>query len=87
MSTNTKISNVLSAARLSRVSGSGGYLTIAPAGQTFAFPVGGEWSASSIGLKIVNHNAGGTDVSLSDLSTWGKIWPSMPAQSSILARL
>ena len=69
---NTKINSVLTPTRLSRVSGSGGYLTVAPTGQTYAFPNGGEWTSANVGLKVVNHNAGGTDVSLGALSTWGK---------------
>lgn len=67
----TKLSSVLTATRLSRLSGTGGYLTPAPGGATYSFPTGGEWALNQpIGLKVVDHNNSGADVSLSALTTF-----------------
>ncbi len=53
-------------ARLAALTGTGGYLTLAAVGETFPFPVGGEWAANvPVGLKVINSNATGDDVSLS----------------------
>jgi fibronectin-binding autotransporter adhesin len=72
VTTETKINNLLTVTRLNAVSGSGGYLTPAPSGLTYNFPAGGEWAAGvTVGLKAVDHNPGGADVSLSALTTWG----------------
>jgi hypothetical protein len=68
----TKISDALPAARLARVSGTGGYLTLAPPDQTYNFPAGGEWADPDVGLKVVNHNSTGTDVSLGAVTSWSK---------------
>ena len=71
-SNTTKIDAYLTAARLAAVTGSGGYLTAAPAGVTYNFPAGGEWGAGqNVGLKVVDSNSGGTDVSLGAISTFG----------------
>jgi hypothetical protein len=72
VSNDQKVANLLSASRLALLTGSGGYLTPAPVGATFAFPAGGEWGAGvNVGLRTVNSNAGGADVSLPASSTWG----------------
>ena len=61
-----KVANVLTAARLAGLTGTGGYLTPAPADATFTLPAGGDWAANvPVGLKVVNSNAGGADVALS----------------------
>ena len=58
--------SIAGAARLAALTGSGGYLTIAPSGATFPFPAGGEWSnAVTVGLKVIDSNTTGDDVSLS----------------------
>lgn len=67
-----KLNDALPATRLARVSGSGGYLTIAPANATFAFPAGGMWTDPDIGLKVVNQNPSGADLSLAALTTWSR---------------
>jgi fibronectin-binding autotransporter adhesin len=67
-----KLASVLTAARLSRVTGAGGYLTPAPTGATFQFPSGGMWSDSDVGLRISDHNASGVDVSLAALTSWSR---------------
>lgn len=60
-----KLDAYLTAARLAGVTGSGGYLTPAPYGQTWTFPPGGEWLNSvPVGLRVMNHHPGGVDVSL-----------------------
>jgi fibronectin-binding autotransporter adhesin len=57
--------SIASPIRLAALTGSGGYLTIAPTGATFQFPAGGEWSnAVTVGLKVINNNPVGDDVSL-----------------------
>jgi hypothetical protein len=68
----TKINSYLTGARLAAISGSGGYLTIAPAGATYVFPVDGAWSDADIGLKVVDSNSTGADVSLAALTGWNK---------------
>ena len=71
-SNTTKLDAYLTATRLAAVTGSSGYLTAAPTGVTYNFPAGGEWGAGqNVGLKAVDHNAGGTDVSLAAISTFG----------------
>ena len=66
-----KVANLLTQGRLAALAGTGGYLTPAPQGATFTFPTGGEWGAAvPVGLKTVNSNAGGVDVSLPANSTW-----------------
>jgi fibronectin-binding autotransporter adhesin len=72
VSTAAKLNDALPATRLARVSGTGGYLTIAPANETFAFPVGGMWTDADIGLKVVNQNPTGADLSLAALTTWSR---------------
>lgn len=55
----TKVNSVLTAARLSRLTGSGGYLTVVPENETWVFPGGGEWSlAQKVGLRVTNHTTG-----------------------------
>jgi fibronectin-binding autotransporter adhesin len=72
VTTAAKVNNLLTAGRLAALTGSGGYLTPAPAGNIFSFPVGGEWpGAVNVGLRAVNHNVAGVDVSLGTLTTWG----------------
>ncbi len=68
----TKINDYLTPARISAVSGSGGYLTVAPAGAPYTVP-NAEWNAgSTVGLKVVNHFAGGADVQFDPAKTsWG----------------
>ncbi len=67
-----KVASVLTSARLSRITGTGGYLTAAPAGAAFSFPAGGEWAPGvTVGLKIVDSNVGaGTDVSVAAISSF-----------------
>jgi hypothetical protein len=61
----------LAPARLAALTGSGGYLTVAAAGETVPFPVGGEWNvAVPVGLKVIDSNATGADVSLPS-GSWG----------------
>jgi autotransporter-associated beta strand protein len=58
--------SIASAARLAALTGSGGYLTLATVNETFPFPAGGEWAAGvPVGLKVINSNANGDDVSIS----------------------
>ncbi len=60
------IESIAGTARLAALTGSGGFLTLAPTGATFPFPVGGEWAnAVTVGLKVTDHNSTGDDVSLS----------------------
>lgn len=60
-----KLGAYLDVARLSGITGSGGYFTPAPFGETWTFPAGGEWSSSvPVGLRVINHHPGGVDVSL-----------------------
>ncbi|HZJ17098.1 MAG TPA: autotransporter-associated beta strand repeat-containing protein, partial [Chthoniobacteraceae bacterium] len=60
------IESIAGDARLAALTGSGGYLTIAPTDATFPFPAGGEWAnAVTVGLKVTDHNSTGEDVSLS----------------------
>jgi len=68
----TKLNNYLTAVRLAALTGTGGYLTPAPDGVAFAFPAGGEWADTDVGLKAVNSNVSGVDVSLSALTAWNK---------------
>jgi autotransporter-associated beta strand protein len=57
---------IASSARLAALTGSGGYLTLAAVNETFPFPAGGEWPAGvPVGLKVINSNANGDDVSIS----------------------
>jgi hypothetical protein len=66
-----KVNAVLTPARLARLSGTGGYLTVATPGETWPFPAGGEWAATvPVGLKITDHHAGGVDVDFSALSAF-----------------
>ncbi len=60
------VNSIAAPARLAALTGSGGFLTIAASGGTFPFPAGGEWAnAVTVGLKVINSNTGGDDVSLS----------------------
>ena len=70
IASDTKINNYLTPARLAAITGSGGYLTPAPAGKTFAFPAGGEWAnAVTVGLRTVHQNTiSGADVSIAALA-------------------
>jgi hypothetical protein len=71
VSNDLKVANLLSASRMAALTGNGGYLTPAAQGATFAFPVGGEWTnAPAVGLKVVNSNTNGADVSLPSGGTW-----------------
>lgn len=64
----TKIDGYLTPTRLSEITGSGGYLTVAPIGQTWSFPVGGEWAEGvTVGARISDHNPSGVDVSFAQL--------------------
>ena len=66
-----KIVPVVSATRLARLTGTGGYLTVATPGQTWPFPAGGEWAAAvPVGLKVTDHNALGPDVSFAAISAF-----------------
>ena len=66
-----KLSNLLTDVRLAALTGTGGYLTTAASGRTWAFPAGGEWSnAVPVGLKVINSNPGATSVSLAALSSF-----------------
>jgi fibronectin-binding autotransporter adhesin len=66
-----KINGYLTADRLAGITGIGGYLTVAPIGQTWNFPSGGEWAATSpVGLKVSNHHAQGVDVSLAGITAF-----------------
>jgi autotransporter-associated beta strand protein len=65
-----KVANLLSPARLAALTGTGGYLTPAPNGATFAFPAAGQWApAVNVGLRAVNSNTNGADVAL-PAGTW-----------------
>ncbi len=67
----TKVSNFLTVARLSGLTGTGGYLTPAANGVVWNFPAGGEWAGGvSVGLKVSNSNASGNDVSIAALSSF-----------------
>jgi hypothetical protein len=68
----TKINAYLTGERLAAVSGTGGYLTIAPAGAAYTFPASGVWADPDIGLKVVDSNSAGPDVSLAGLGSWNK---------------
>jgi autotransporter-associated beta strand protein len=68
----SKLNDALTATRLARVSGTGGYLTIAPTNEMFSFPVGGMWADTDVGLKTVNQNPAGADLSLATLTTWSR---------------
>jgi fibronectin-binding autotransporter adhesin len=68
----SKINDALPATRLARVSGTGGYLTMAPPNATYNFPAGGMWADTDVGLKIIDQNPGGADVSLAALTTWSR---------------
>ena len=58
-----KVANLLSPTRLAALTGSGGYLTPAPAGATFVMPAASEWAASvPVGLKVIDSNITGDDV-------------------------
>jgi hypothetical protein len=60
--------SIASDTRLAALTGTGGYLTLAAAGETFPFPAAGEWAANvPVGLKVINSNTAlnGDDVSLS----------------------
>ena len=71
-SNTTKIDAYLTVARLAAVTGSGGYLTPAPSGVTYNFPAGGEWAGGqNVGLRVSDSNAGGADVSLAAIATFG----------------
>jgi hypothetical protein len=71
VTTLAKVAPVASATRLSRLTGTGGYLTVATPAQTWPFPAGGEWaSAVPVGLKVTDHNALGADVSFAGISTF-----------------
>lgn len=62
---------ILSPTRLAALTGTGGYLTIAPANETFPFPVGGEWGGGVlVGLKIVDSNPSGADLILPSGTGW-----------------
>ncbi len=64
-----KVANYLTSQRMAGITGTGGYLTAAPVGTTFNFPIGGDWSAGvTVGLKAVNHNPAGVDVSFAAIS-------------------
>jgi fibronectin-binding autotransporter adhesin len=66
-----KLAPVLTSTRLARLTGTGGYLTVATLGETWPFPAAGEWSAAvPVGLKITDHYAGGPDVSFAALSAF-----------------
>ncbi len=67
----TKLNNYLTPARLAALTGSGGYLTPAASGVVWNFPAGGEWANTQpVGLKVVDSNAGGTDVSLAAVTSF-----------------
>lgn len=64
----TKIDGYLTPTRLSQITGSGGYLTVAPIGQAWSFPSGGEWvDGVTVGARVSNHNPSGTDISFAQL--------------------
>ncbi len=66
-----KVNAVLTPERLARLSGSGGYLTVATPSETWPFPAGGEWAAGvPVGLKITDHHPGGVDVDFSTLAAF-----------------
>ena len=67
-----KMDAYLTAQRLAAISGSGGYLTIAPVGGRFNFPAAGVWTDPDVGLKIVDNNSGGSSVSFAALAGWVK---------------
>jgi fibronectin-binding autotransporter adhesin len=65
-----KVANLLTASRLAALTGTGGYLSPAPAGATFTVPANSDWAASvPVGLKVGNSNTGGADVALSGTFT------------------
>src|SRR5205814_1168204 len=62
---NQKVQDFLTPARLSALTGSGGYLTPAPAGATFNMAAGSDWTPNvTVGLRVVNSNTSGEDVAL-----------------------
>ncbi len=64
-----KLSNLLTPARIAAVTGSGGYLTPAPANETYVFP-NAEWASGvTVGLKVVDHNPNGTDLQFDPAKT------------------
>ncbi len=66
-----KVSNLLTAARLNALTGSGGYLTPAATGVVWNFPSGGEWAGGvSVGLKVTDSNSGGADVSFAAIPSF-----------------
>ena len=66
-----KVNNLLTTARINALTGSGGYLTVAPTNQSYTFP-NAEWAAGqAVGLKVINH-ATGVDVAFAAAKTsWG----------------
>jgi hypothetical protein len=66
-----KIANLLTPERLAALTGTGGYLTIAPQSGTFALPSGGEWAAGvPVGLRVGAIPGGTGSVALPTGGTW-----------------
>gem|GEM_PF-4413977 len=57
------------AGRLRTLSGTGGYLSLAPTDITLLLPADNQWSAA-VGLRVVNSFPGGTDLSLALYELW-----------------
>jgi autotransporter-associated beta strand protein len=65
-----KLNNLLTSSRVAGLTGSGGYLTAAAAGEAYAFP-NAEWAPGvPVGLRVSNSNSNGIDVQMS-AATWG----------------
>ena len=65
------IGNLLSVDRITRITGAGGYLTIAPTDQ--AFTLSAQWADHDVGLKVVDSNPAGDDILLGtdlDRNVW-----------------
>jgi autotransporter-associated beta strand protein len=60
--------------RLATVSGTGGYLTIAPSDTTYALPEGSEWIDNNVALKVIDSvpASAGADLSLANCATWNR---------------